>query len=181
MGVKPVGSNNAKKHFSVGGAIEPQEKTPYGVSTGFFLSPLGVPCPRPPYRTLSAVDLTTGKLVWTRVPDTARNVGPLGLRSHLPFAIGGPAGGGALATQPGLIFMGAPQDHMLRAYATNSGKVLWESLLPGYGSATPMTYMSPDSGRQFVVIAVGGFDGLRYVGGNYVVAYALPKKRDGSR
>jgi quinoprotein glucose dehydrogenase len=40
--------------------------TPYAVSNPPFLSPLGVPCQNPPFGTLSAVDLETGRLAWTR-------------------------------------------------------------------------------------------------------------------
>jgi quinoprotein glucose dehydrogenase len=178
MGVSRIGPNNLKQHFRDTGMIEPQEGAPYGVSTGLFISPIGVPCRRPPYHRLSAVDITTGKLIWTQVPDTARNMGPLGLRSHLPFAMGAPTFGGALVIQSGIVFMGSPQDHLLRAYDIATGKVLWEAPLPGYGTATPMTYVSPDSGRQVVAIAVAGFDGQRNVGGNHVVAYALPKSVD---
>jgi quinoprotein glucose dehydrogenase len=38
-----------------------------------------------------------------------------------------------------------------------------------------MTYLSPDSGRQFVVIAAGGHRGGRLKEGDYVLAYTLPK------
>jgi quinoprotein glucose dehydrogenase len=151
-----------------------QEQTPYALVLGPFLSPLFVPCNQPPFGKLSAVDLTTGKLIWTQPFGTARELGPMGLRSHLPLTIGTPNMGGAVATQTGVFFIAAAQDRRFRAYETATGKELWSVPLPGGGVATPMTYRSPASGRQFVALAVG-HDGVRATAGNYIMAYALPK------
>lgn len=63
---------------------------------------------------------------------------------------------------------------MLRAYETATGKLLWKASLPAAGHATPMTYISPESGRQIVVIAAGGNVWLRSKLGDDVVAFALP-------
>jgi quinoprotein glucose dehydrogenase len=68
--------------------MAPQEGTPYGVLKGGFFSPLQVPCNRPPFGRLSAVDLRTGKLIWSQVFGTARDIGPLGIPSLLPLPIG---------------------------------------------------------------------------------------------
>jgi quinoprotein glucose dehydrogenase len=153
----------------------PQEGTPYAALTDPFLSPLQVPCNRPPYGRLSAVDLKTGRLVWTQVLGTARDSGPLGFSSHLPIPLGTPNVGGALVTRSGLLFIGATQERSLRAYETATGKLLWQARLPAGGTATPITYISPESGRQFVVIAAGGNGQFGSQEGDFLVAYALPK------
>jgi quinoprotein glucose dehydrogenase len=147
--------------------------TPYAVANPPFLSPLGVPCQRPPFGTLSAVNLRTGQLVWTRRLGSARDSGPFGIPSLLPLPLGTPNTGGSLATRSGLVFIGASQDRYLRAFAADSGKLLWQSRLPAGAQATPMTYRSGKSGRQFVLIAAGGSDTLRTQPGDYIIAYAL--------
>lgn len=69
-----------KKH---GALNAPQLNTPYAAIIKVFQSPLGIPCNQPPYGVLSAVDLKSGKLIWSQHFGTARGAGPLGLRSHL--------------------------------------------------------------------------------------------------
>ena len=56
----------------------------------------------------------------------------------------------------------------------STGKLLWETILPASGNATPAVYEA--NGRQFIVIAAGGGKGSAS-GGAYV-AFALPE--DGS-
>ena len=155
----------------------PQEGTPYAVSKGGFFSPLQVPCNRPPFGRLSAVDLVSGKLVWTQVFGQAQDVGPFRVRSHLRLPLGTFNLGGAVVTQTGLFFIAAAQDRYLRAYETVSGKELWKTQLPAAGNATPITYISPESGRQFVVVAAGGAQGVETDRKDYIMAYAIPKIR----
>jgi len=134
-----------------------------------------VPCNKPPYGRISAVDLVSGKLIWSKVFGTAKDVGPLGIRSQLPFPLGTFNLGGSVATQTGIFFIGATQDRYIRAYDTASGKELWKGRLPSAGNATPITYISPESGRQFVVIAAGGAAGVEFQMGDSIMAFALPK------
>ena len=152
-----------------------QHGSPYAISTGAWLSPLNVPCHQPPYGRLAAVDLTTGKLIWSKVFGTARESGPLFIRSKLQIPMGVPNMGGGVATASGVFFIGATQDRYLRAFETATGRELWRASLPGGGNATPMTYVSPKSGRQFVVIAAGGTVGVGSKLSNRIVAYALPE------
>src|SRR5215831_14837624 len=63
----------------------------------------------------------------------------------------------------------------LRAFNIFTGKELWRERLPGGGQATPMTYISERSGRQFVVIVAGGHSGIGTTRGDSVVAFTLPK------
>jgi quinoprotein glucose dehydrogenase len=157
-----------KKH---GALNAPQINTPYVTIIKVFMSPLGIPCNQPPFGMLAAVDLASGKLIWSRPFGSARASGPLGTRSMLPLTIGTPNGGGTLATASGLLFSGATQDGDFRAFDAATGKVLWKSDLGAGGQSTPMTYISPRSGKQFVVVAAGGNPILGSVLGDYIVAY----------
>ncbi|MCX7864645.1 MAG: membrane-bound PQQ-dependent dehydrogenase, glucose/quinate/shikimate family, partial [Novosphingobium sp.] len=80
----------------------------------------------------------------------------------------------SLVTAGGLIFIGATQDRQFRAIDIANGRELWRSELPAIGAATPMTYRSAKTGRQYVVIAAGGHPGLPGPVGGSLVAYALP-------
>jgi quinoprotein glucose dehydrogenase len=165
-------ADSGRRHV---GTEDAQENTPYAILTGPWLSPLHVPCTPPPFGRLSAVDLPSGKLLWTRPFGTAKGAGPMYMRSGLPFTIGTPNIGGAVVTQGGVFFIGAAQDGYLRAYETATGKELWRYNLPAGGQATPMTYLSPESGRQFVVIAAGGAQAVNAKSGNYIMGFALSK------
>lgn len=172
MGIKPIAEGH---HGNVGGTSA-QGGTPYAVRITPFLSPLNVPCQQPPFGMLSAIDMKTRKLLWSKPFGTARDSGPFGMESMLPITMGVPNTAGSVVTRSGLTFIGATQDRYLRAFDTVSGRKLWQDRLPAGGQATPMSYMSR-SGRQFVVIAAGGNFTLRSKTGDYVVAYALPKRR----
>jgi quinoprotein glucose dehydrogenase len=82
----------------------------------------------------------------------------------------------SVTTRSGLTFIGASQDRYLRAIDTVTGRELWRWKLPAGGQATPMSYWSAASGRQFVLIAAGGHAGILAKAGDYVVAFALPKR-----
>jgi quinoprotein glucose dehydrogenase len=85
--------------------------------------------------------------------------------------LGMPGLGGPIVTASGLVFIAATMDDRLRAYDTNTGKRLWETRLPAGGQATPMTYSA--GGRQYLVIAAGGYKGDS-TRGDFLVAYTLP-------
>src|SRR3546814_7540698 len=73
------------------------------------------------------------------------------------------------------MFIGATQEHMLRAYDSRTGQELWKNRLPAGGQATPATYWSPKSKRQFVVIAAGGHGAMLSGSSDTLIAFALPK------
>jgi quinoprotein glucose dehydrogenase len=150
--------------------------TPYGAYGTPFLSPLGVPCTTPPWGFIGAVDLTSGKLIWSKPLGSARDTGPLGIPSMLPITIGTPLTGGSVTTRGGLVFVGAAAENTLRALDVRTGRELWQARLPGGANASPMTYTSPRSGRQFVVIAAGGNKALKTKLANKIVAFALPPR-----
>ena len=152
-----------------------QTGTPYGSLRDRFLSKLGIPCQKPPFGTMSAINLATRQLVWQVPVGTVQDTGPLGIRMHLPIPVGMPTLGGSLATQSGLLFFAGTQDFYLRAYDSRSGKEVWKARLPVGSQGTPITYVSPATGRQYVVISAGGAR-QSPDRGDYVVAYALPSK-----
>jgi quinoprotein glucose dehydrogenase len=139
-----------------------QAGTPYGMRRTAFKSGLGIPCVKPPWGQLTAVDMVHGTIKWQI---------PLGETPLLHRSIGIPGLGGPIATASGIIFIAASLDDQLRAFSTDTGKLLWQVKLPAGGQATPMTYAI--GGRQYVVIAAGGYKGDS-TRGDYVVAYALP-------
>lgn len=173
MGLKPV----AKPSFeNVAGPVA-QAGAPYAASIKPFLSPLLAPCTQPPYGLISAVDLNTRKIIWQKPFGTARDSGPLLLSTGLPIPMGVPNIGGSVITASGLVFIGATQEHMIRAYDAKTGKELWKGRLPAGGNATPMSYWSLKSGRQFIVIAAGGHGGILSGYSDQLVAFALPKRK----
>jgi membrane-bound PQQ-dependent dehydrogenase (glucose/quinate/shikimate family) len=153
----------------------PQIGTPFVARTLPFLGPLDVPCSAPPWGLLQAIDLRDGRTLWKRPLGTAEDSGPMDVPSRLPILMGVPNMGGSLVTRGGLIFNGATLDRYLRAYDLRSGNQLWQARLPAGGQATPMSYASR-SGRQVVVISAGGHPGLRTRAGDYLLAFALPRK-----
>lgn len=109
-----------------------------------------VPCTLPPWNTLNAIDTRTGEVRW-RVP-----LGELPQAKAKGFAGTGAFGlGGALALPGGVVFIGGTADQHFRAFAAESGKVLWEREMAASVYATPMSYRDA-AGREYVVVAVGG-------------------------
>ncbi|NPD14900.1 membrane-bound PQQ-dependent dehydrogenase, glucose/quinate/shikimate family [Xinfangfangia sp. D13-10-4-6] len=163
---------------SVGGNV-PQMGVPYAAGLAPFMSPLGAPCLAPPYGMVTAIDLTTKEVLWSRRSGTAEDsgvsVGGTKISAPLPIPMGVPGLGGTMTTKSGLVFVAASGEQTLRAMDLATGDVIWKDRLPAGGNATPMTYLSEESGRQFVVIAAGGHNLMQTQPGDYVVAYALPK------
>jgi quinoprotein glucose dehydrogenase len=71
--------------------------------------------------------------------------------------------------------MSSTLDYYLRAYDLTTGRVLWRARLPAGAQATPMSYWSSASKRQFVIAVAGGHGSLGTKLGDSVIAYALPK------
>lgn len=150
----------------------PLKGTPFSVIKDRFLSALGVPCQAPPYGTLTAIDMTTRQIKWQVPVGTVRDTGPLGIKMSLPIPIGLPTLGGTLATQGGLVFIAGTQDYYLRAFNSANGKEAWKARLPVGSQGGPMSYRSPRTGKQYVVITAGGAR-QSPDRGDYVIAYAL--------
>lgn len=154
--------------------VVPQVGTPFGAMRQRFLSPAGIPCQAPPFGTMSAIDLKTRKIVWQVPVGTVKDTGPMGIRMGLPIPIGMPTLGASLATQSGLLFFAGTQDFYLRAFDSGTGDEVWKARLPVGSQSGPMTYVSPKTGRQYILLTAGGAR-QSPDRGDYVIAYALPR------
>jgi quinoprotein glucose dehydrogenase len=130
-----------------------------------------LPLIKPPYGTLTAIDLDSGDQRW-QVPlgDTpsVRNHPLLRGKALPPLGVAGAPG--AIVTKGGLLFA-TGGGAVLYALDARDGRVLWEHPLPaGRGYANPVTYRGSD-GRQYVVIASGAGEGAE------LVAFAMGGRR----
>jgi quinoprotein glucose dehydrogenase len=101
---------------------------------------------KPPYSTLTAYDLNKGTIKW-QVPaggdepeairQGGRDTGFIRIRS------------GIISTSAGLVFH-AGGDGKLRAYAADTGRVLWTGALPAGSQGIPAMYET--GGRQFLLV-----------------------------
>ncbi|WP_337188911.1 PQQ-binding-like beta-propeller repeat protein [Phenylobacterium sp.] len=146
----------------------------YASKNEWLLSPLFAPCLEPPHGMLSAIDVHTREVVWQVPAGTAEAQAPLGLRSGLPIPIGTLGVGGPITTAGGVTFRAATTDPYLWAYDNATGAVLWKGALPVPAAGTPSTYVSPKTGKQYVVVSAGGGGNPLAPKGDHVVAFALP-------
>ncbi|HEY6027026.1 MAG TPA: pyrroloquinoline quinone-dependent dehydrogenase [Pseudolabrys sp.] len=145
-----------------------QAGSPYGFYLHNFVNWLGMPCWDPPYGTLSAYDLKTGKLLWRKPFGQVQKWG-----FYMPESWGSVTIGAPLVTKSGLIFIGGSMDARVRAVDLKSGKVLWKAQVMAPAVANPATYTY--KGRQYVVFVAGGNAILKPQVGDQIVAYALPQ------
>lgn len=113
----------------------------------------GLPGSKPPWGLLTALDYSTGRLIWQR---------PLGTVKHpsLSQNIEGDRNfGGVLATKGNLIFVNGTTDRMARAFDQVNGQELWATKMSASGSAPPTTFIH--KGCQYVIFTSSGG---RYVG-----------------
>ena len=144
-----------------------------------FMTVQGLPLLKPPYGTISAIDLDHGDIVWQAphgdMPDVVRN-SPVLKGLDIPktgqttyninvlvtksLVI---AGDGLITTTPD-----HPRGAMLRAYDKKTGKEAGAVWMPAPQSGTPMTYMV--NGKQYIIVAVSG----GAYSGEYI-AFSLPE------
>lgn len=131
-----------------------------------FLDPDGFPAISQPWGTLNAYNVNTGEYEWQiplgNYPERQKPGGDF---------TGAENWGGPIVTAGGLVFIAATRDEKFRAFDKSSGKLLWETDVPGGGYATPTTYTI--KGRQYVILAVTGTNEKP---SGTITAFALPKK-----
>lgn len=125
-----------------------------------------LPCYKPPWGRLLAVNASTGDIAWQV---------PLGVSDILPpekQRTGASNTAGAIATAGGLVFIGSTTDRRFRAFESKTGKELWATKLDHIATAIPMTYRGRD-GRQYVAIVAADGGSLQ---GRGLVVFALPSQ-----
>ena len=103
---------------------------------------------KPPWGTLTAMNLNTGKIIWQV---------PLGYYEDLKskgIITGTENFGGATATAGGIVFAAGTLDKLIRAFDSENGTELWSYKLPYIGSAPPTIYEV--NGDQYIVIPASG-------------------------
>ena len=131
--------------------------------------PNGLPIQKPPYGTLTAIDMNRGEIEWQvpigDTPEVREN--PVLAGVELPERLGVTGAPGPIVTAGGLVFLTGGGE-VLYGIDKATGQELWSADLGKVGYANPMTYRTR-AGRQFVVIATGSGAGTR------LVAFALPE------
>ncbi len=125
----------------------------------------GYPASKPPWGTLTSINMGSGKTNWQVVLGeheelTKRGVPQTGTRNY----------GAPLVTAGGLVFIAATSDEMIRAFDSKSGALLWQAKLPAAGYATPVSYSV--NGIQYIAIVCGG-GRLGAASGDAYVAFRL--------
>jgi quinoprotein glucose dehydrogenase len=127
-----------------------------------------IPIVKPPYGTLTAVDLNTGETKWTiplgDTPDVRNNPALAGVK--LPEHLGVVGSPGGIVTKGGLVFL-TGGGRVLYAIDSKTGEYKWEHDLGQVAYSNPMTFRSR-GGRQYIVIATGAGTTSK------LVAFALP-------
>lgn len=134
----------------------------YSMTERRILDVDGVPCNRPPWGTLTAIDLNLGEIRW-QVPVGEAD----GVKGLVDF-------GPPLLTASDLLFHAGTEDQRLWVYDAPTGEVLAKFQLPAGLHAGPITYKLAEEGKQFLVVAPGGHRILGSKLGDYIIAYALP-------
>ncbi|MGD0965743.1 MAG: PQQ-binding-like beta-propeller repeat protein [Candidatus Acidiferrales bacterium] len=151
-----------------------------GEGGGRSLTVKGLPLIKPPYGTITAIDLDKGEIVWQiahgDTPDTVRNNPALkDLKIPRTGQTANPslgtlvtktlviAGDPAFTTTPS-----HPRGAILHAYGKATGQEVGAVFMPAPQTGSPMTYML--NGRQYIVIAIGGSS----YSGEYI-AFRLPE------
>ena len=160
-------SEQAKKFKAEKKEEDAYLQLPY-TSTGYnkFLTKEGYPAIKPPWGTLTAVNLNTTKIVWKDTLGDYPDLKAKGVHS------GTENYGGPVVTAGGLLFIAATSDSKIRAFNKRTGELLWEGALPASGFATPSVYNY--NGKEFIVIACGGGK-LKTTSGDSYVAFSLPE------
>lgn len=141
-----IGSFGWVEESDDGAEYPMQRRSPRPGSFQVNIDGMQLPCQKPPWGTLSAVDTSTGDIAWQQA---------IGISEVLPAGkqnTGRPGRAAALVTAGNLLFIAATDDNRMRALDTLTGNQLWEAALPKRGNANPMTYLGAD-GNQYVVIS----------------------------
>ncbi len=154
---------NVTYSFEAVGSKQPYDRASIGGVGPFFTfsaplsgkydennRPIGpsLPCQRPPWGKLVAVNANTGEIAWEST---------LGLNEQLPEGkqlVGNSGSAGPTVTAGGVVFVGSTSDRRFRAFDAKSGAEIWTATLANNANANPMSYAGK-SGKQRVAIVAG--------------------------
>jgi quinoprotein glucose dehydrogenase len=157
VATQDVGALGSMEHAKEGSAV-PYEKTTPGRSTfDVRVGDANLPCQKPPWGRLTAINTSTGAFAWQV---------PLGITEQLPAGkqnTGRPVLAGPIVTASGVLFIASTDDNRFRAFEAKTGRQLWVTRLERRGNADPITYQGRN-GKQYVAI----------VATDTLMVYALP-------
>lgn len=151
------------------GGLFPMHGAPYGFRLTNFLNPLGMPCWKPPFGEIAAIDLKTGETLWREPFGQIQQWG-----FYMPESWGSPTIGGPVLTKSGLIFIGGSMDARVRALDAKTGKVLWKAQVDAPAVSIPAVF--DYKGREYVLFTAGGNSIIKPQVGDQLVAFALPER-----
>ena len=146
----------------------------YGIKTKLLEDHLGYPGSKPPWGSLTAINLNTGKKIW-QIPFgeyeelSKKNITKTGTYNY----------GGVTATAGNLVFATGTLDNKLRAIDSRNGQELWSYNLMFSGSSPPTVYEYEN--EQYILVTATGAISLRKIypeiskSGNKVYAFKLKK------
>jgi len=146
----------------------------YGIKTKLLEDHLGYPGSKPPWGSLTAINLNTGKKIW-QIPFgeyeelSKKNITKTGTYNY----------GGVTATAGNLVFATGTLDNKLRAIDSRNGQELWNYNLMFSGSSPPTVYEYEN--EQYILVTATGAISLRKIypeiskSGNKVYAFKLKK------
>jgi glucose dehydrogenase len=154
---------NVTYSFEAVGSKQPYDRASIGGVGPFFTfsaplsgkyddnnRPVGpsLPCQRPPWGKLVAVNANTGEIAWETT---------LGINENLPEGkqvVGNAGSAGPTVTAGGVVFVGATTDRRFRAFDAKTGAEIWTATLANNANANPMSYAGK-SGKQRVAVVAG--------------------------
>jgi quinoprotein glucose dehydrogenase len=156
IGLVPGDPKRTDMTYMSGSVSHNHDETEFGI--GFTVQ--GLPVDKPPYGSISAIDLNKGEILWQiahgETPDNIRS-NPALKGLNIPRT-GRPGNFGILVTKTLLIAGDQSMPHQpanrLRAYDKATGKEVGAVAMPAGQTGTPMTYML--NGSQYIVVAVSG-------------------------
>jgi quinoprotein glucose dehydrogenase len=158
IGLVPGDPKRTDMAYMSGSVSHNRDETAFGI--GFTVE--GLPIQKPPYGSISAIDLNKGDILWQiahgETPEHIRS-NPALKGVNIPRT-GRPGNFGILVTKTLLIAgdqsMSRELTNMLRAYDKATGREVGAVAMPAGQTGTPMTYLL--NGKQYIVVAVGGLN-----------------------
>jgi quinoprotein glucose dehydrogenase len=138
---------------------------------------VNLPCIRPPWGRLFAIDANTGEIAWETRLGLSLDLEEGKQETGRLNTFGGP-----IVTAGGLVFIGATDDRRFRAFEAKTGKELWSKALDYSAMSVPMTYRGKDGKQYVAVVAAGWVDPIsarvedgKPANNESLVAFALPE------